>query len=582
MEKKNGLYYFESYDEIRQYAINGFPQEIYLVTKRACVLRKGNVLKPNDRSAGETVPQWELNEGRVTEPEDMVHADKIGELEDFQPYEYAVRCVLVRKDIIAGTMLDGLYAAAEHLCPMLHTPDSEQRTVFTSSDLIKPIGKGGVVLDYPQEEPLYCITSQEGTYKVRASVLFEIICRAEKAMSAGNAKRRRFTILHQNETDKKVLMRMTFQPDKFLPKLKSCWATDELRLSLTTPAIDVNSGIITATDGRILAMHKLQGYQCEKVDMPQLMKRTVYELEDQVRINVPRETVSMKGAITIQVTEDEWKENGSEFKGIRTTATDSTGKTAFVHQSMRYPNWKAVLPTKKGVVQPIDENFSSAVKQVSATITKDSSDGEKKIALDVLPYENYIHLTRRSLYEDTAIKAQAKLPQPASEGILVALSATLVKSALSFEPTAMVYRGAVYPVVWLAGDTRILTMPMNIRDDYTPRSSNASDYYQGSSPGSSSWRELPDDDTKEWLTTPASSIATPKKAVKAKRAAHKASVSAASAPAAVPAALAEGSSQLTNPAASASGAASTVRDASPSGSQRLTFSQLLRQVLLAA
>jgi len=218
------------------------------------------------------------------------------------------------------------------------------------------------------------------------------------------------------------------------------------------------------------------------------------------------------------------------------------------------------VPTKKGVIQPIDENFTAAVKQVSATITKDSSDGEKKIAFDVLPYENYIHLTRRSLYEDTAIKAQAKLPQPASEGILVALSATLVKNALAFEPTAMVYRGAQYPVVWLAGDTRILTMPMNIRDDYTPRSSNASDYYQGSSPGTSSWRELPDDDTAEWLSTPASSTATPKKVAKAKRT-QKAAVSAAS------------------PAGSA---ASTVRDASSSDTNRSTFSQLLRKVLLAA
>ena len=455
MEKRNNLWYFESYQEIRDYMAQGFPSRVYLVTRRATIVKGGQVIHPknykrNDDN-GEQVPQWQINNGYVYEPSQTEIVTVIGSLEDFPVEQYATRRNLVRHNIKAKTALEGLYKAGDLTAARLLT-SSDRSTTFTAKELTQPIDKGGVVLTWPKEEQevLYTVTTDTGRYQTTEGMVYEMIDRMEKVEGIGPAKRRRFTIKPEAVAGRKVITRMQFEADKTLPKMKKCWSTEELRTMIFYPALEMKTGVMVSCDGHILAAHKLKGYRHEVINDDLLKFDMVF---------IPREVTAMKGTVTIEV-------EVNDADDLLITATDASGRRGEVVQKERYPNWRSVIPSKVGKAIKVDAPaWEKAVKQIlpqlncaSLLMYMDAEPDSKTITFSGEDYDFSKHAT-----------AQVDAKGGVNGGLWVGVKATIFLTVLSFGITDMHYTDRNRAILFHDDETVIIMMPMLIDGIDEPR-----------------------------------------------------------------------------------------------------------------
>lgn len=332
----------------------------------------------------------------------------------------------------------------------------------------------------------------------RFNHLFSIL--AQFANFAGVRKDQRPVFVEGNAGKGKLLARFSFDADKMIPKMKACCSKDNPLLHSQQPAIDIKRGVMVATDGRILAIHKLSGFRVETLDDDAVME-AIKNKPDNLCFFVPRDIAGMKGRIRVDVVAATWKsELGHMIDGLCIEAVDSDSRRAETKQSTHYPNYKGVVWCKQGATVPVDRRLMASVKQVSSGLTKKVWDEDKVIVMDAPRGSDTMLLTRKNNDEGTRSQSSAQLPGK-SGGLLLGVKSDCLLAALAFEPTSMCCFGPGNQMAFISDSTRVIVMPMLIKG-YTPlgdTSCRDGDYFDVTA-GSTSYYKLPANDFEEWLS----------------------------------------------------------------------------------
>ena len=397
--------------------------------------------------------------------------------------------------IHADTMLAGLYEAGQHFASLLQANPGEKRTSFTAVDFVKDIDKGGADINWPKGEYKFTInTTKEGNYTVPGSRhLFTVIADVESMLRVTTAKRRAFAI--QACQQQAPLATITFTMDKITSKLRDFCAKDPLRKVIENPAIDIEAGIMVASDGRVLVAHKLQDYHRTVPDQivkrVELAKRIRYSQDDIARICIsfPKEALAFKGTVICEV------RPADTDCDLIVTVTDTNGKSAIVKQQISYPNWQAVMPSKQGLVFPIPAGFTNTLKSFTKSMPYPKDAQQTRICMNYQRYADKLLLLHNN--PDYEISLKAEVPMYNEQGIFVCLSATLLLKELQLGFDQIEYYGYEYTLVLKSSDTRAIIMPMN-PDGYETLYSNGC-YYRCDGYNTSRHNQLPDNDFKDWL-----------------------------------------------------------------------------------
>lgn len=230
---------------------------------------------------------------------------------------------------------------------------------------------------------------------------------------------------------------ITFLADKVLPMLKKCVDKNaKLRTSYAQPALDIETGLLLATNGHILAVHKVQDYRCEGI--ADMLYDTVF---------LPYEVVKMKGMVTVEIVGD--------FT-LSITAEDNNGVSGIVTQNTKYPSWRSVIPRCTGTAIPVDAKaWTKAVKEMLPKLKNNSHYME----LDALHGDNDI-LLRGYDGEGTEFRGTMPVVGGMPYGIYTAMNAKRLRDVLAFGPTAMHYTETTKLLFFTSEQTLVMAMPI--------------------------------------------------------------------------------------------------------------------------
>lgn len=253
----------------------------------------------------------------------------------------------------------------------------------------------------------------------------------------------------KNENKNKVLARVTFVADKMVQNLKRCLDKRDKRAFVKMPGIEVESGLLLATDGHILAVHKAKDYRCE-------LGEGVFVVNGCYLL--PVEVLKMKGRVTVEITSD-----GNDTV-VR--ASDENGVCGEVKQECRYPNWRAVMPWSSG--SSIDVNakaWDAVLKEMLQKMGKDNPTypmrvyGEKKSNRIALYYNNE---------DDTEWWSKDVEVGSMPYKVSVSFNCKKLRDVLAFEPTGMRFYDNSKAVMFHGDDTLVLLMPLWLSNNDAP------------------------------------------------------------------------------------------------------------------
>ena len=361
----------------------------------------------------------------------------------------------------ADTVVEGFYKACEHLAAHIHTVGTD-RTKFKTADMTAV--KKRVETENDEDDVFfYQIRTKTGFYQCHQDSLWLMAAAMESVEGVSPAKRKVFTIKSAKRRGADVILRLSFDTDREVQRIKYCLSNDDIRLLLMHPVIETATGVMVGSDGHILAAHKLGGYEAD----PQGGLPVKFE----GMLPVPREVCRMKGRVTIEAVEGKWEEsvedgNGNtelkEVSGIIVTATDAGGRQAVVKSHARYPRWRSVVPKEIGPAISIDtKQLADGVRRVRPQLNEASD----CMTLESSAGENAIRLSGENIDFSLSGCVTVALPGVMPCNMGVGLKASKVLAAMGFGVKTMHYKGADSPVVFVGDGTMTLQMPM-ITEDY--------------------------------------------------------------------------------------------------------------------
>lgn len=321
----------------------------------------------------------------------------------------------------------------------------------------------------------------------------------------------------KTEDEKKVLATIRFYADTVLPLLKACCSTDPLKYVLMQPAIDIRRGILVASDGIILAAHRLSGYHADIIDEEEIVKAQHIGSHFNLCVCIPMEALKMRGKVTVTVTQAHWSDEKSSSYGLHIVATDTKGNTAEALQDYRFPRWDSVWPDKIGVRQELGEAAMAAFTKIwQGTKKKEANDYYKCTILDIPRGGDTMKLSRNTYDKEAGEVTRTEVaPLPRKGvGIKVAMSSHKLRALATFAPKWMDYLSPTRAVAFGNDDTatRILVMPLLVFCE-------EGNGYCNIKYGTEEYKALPDSNIMQWinltLKTPAAKTATIKPQAKA-------------------------------------------------------------------
>lgn len=249
--------------------------------------------------------------------------------------------------------------------------------------------------------------------------------------------------------NKKLRARITFVADKMVKNLKKCLDKRNLATFAQYPAIEVETGLMIATDGHILAATKLKGYRCELGEGVAVVNGTRM---------LPVEVLGMKGTVTVEIMGDE---QGNEVVRV----ADSQGTAAELEQTARYPNWRSVMPWSSGY--PIDVNAKAWATSLNAMIKamdKDDAAPHYSVRLYGERGDRALRMSHYSWNGDETVKQDLDVVQMPYK-MFATFAGKRLQAILAFEPTAMRFVENIRPVMFYSTDTLMLLMPLLVNDD---------------------------------------------------------------------------------------------------------------------
>lgn len=240
-----------------------------------------------------------------------------------------------------------------------------------------------------------------------------------------------------------VSARITFKADKMLPKMKKCLEKKDPCQFKLYPAVEMETGIMVATTGHILAAHKLQDYRFEPSDGAVLGNMML----------LPLEVLQMKGRIEVTVVIEDYK--------TIVTATDEKGTQGEVLMNVRYPNWRSVIPGTTGYPITVDAKaWDAALKEIVAKL--DSSvypvrlygeQGDKTLAIS---WENY-DMNEQGQKDVEVGEMPFKM--------FVGMNGKRLRDVMAFGPTQMRFMESTRAVLFVGDETVVLIMPLLVADN---------------------------------------------------------------------------------------------------------------------
>ena len=240
-----------------------------------------------------------------------------------------------------------------------------------------------------------------------------------------------------------VSARIEFVADKMVAKMKKCLEKKSVREYCVYPAIEMETGVMLATDGHTLAAHKLQGYRFEPSDGACLGPTVM----------LPVEVLKMKGRVevTVQVVDGD----------VLATAADGKGATASFRTSMAYPRWRTVIPRTTGWPICVEAGlWDAALKEIVPRMKEYPLHqvrlyGEQKSGVLSICWDN----------PDTDDRGQKDIGVDSMPYTLkVAFAGERLRNAMVFNPTAMRFADTSRGVIFYNDDTLCLVMPVNEYD----------------------------------------------------------------------------------------------------------------------
>lgn len=242
-----------------------------------------------------------------------------------------------------------------------------------------------------------------------------------------------------------VSARMVFVADKMVAKMKKCLEKKNPREYCIYPAIEMETGLMLATDGKVLAVHKLKDYAFTPSDGAML--------GDVVML--PVGALQMKGRVevTVQVVNSD----------VLTTCTDEKGATAELRTGANYPRWRTVVP--RTTCWPIDVDakvWDAVLKEIVPKMKENPLTtvrlyGEAKSKTLAFCWDNI----------DTDDRGQKDVNVSAMPfKMAVLLNGQKLRDVMAFQPTAMRFTDSTRAVIFHNDDTLCLILPCSIDDDY--------------------------------------------------------------------------------------------------------------------
>ena len=251
------------------------------------------------------------------------------------------------------------------------------------------------------------------------------------------------------ENKNEVSARMVFVADKMLAKMKKCLKKKDKKdicEFLVNPAIEMETGLLLATNGQILAAHKLKDYDF----MPS---------ESAVLGNVvmmPVAVLQMKGRVEVTVTVVDYD--------LLTTCTDEKGTTAELRTRSKYPFWRSVIPRTTG--WPIDveaKAWDAALKEIVPKV--------KDIPLNAVRlYGEAKSKTLALCWDNVDTDNRGKKDVNVGEmpfKMAVSVNGLMLRDAMAFQPTEMRFSDWSNPLFFYSEDTLCLMMPV-VNASFTP------------------------------------------------------------------------------------------------------------------
>ena len=242
------------------------------------------------------------------------------------------------------------------------------------------------------------------------------------------------------ETNKRdVSARIQFCADKMLPKMRKCLEKKDTNQCKVYPAIELETGVMVATTGYVLAAHKLKDYHFDPSDGAMLGDMVL----------LPLEVLKMKGTITVEVVIEK---NG--FPVV--TATDENGTTGKVCELANYPKWRTAFPKTTGVPVNVDyKAWDAALKEIIQKLDSEVYSvrlyGEQNSKTLSINWETYDG-------EEKGFKEVNVGEMPYK--VHVSLNGKRLRNMMAFGPTSMRFVEYSRAVMFYNDDTMLLMMPL--------------------------------------------------------------------------------------------------------------------------
>lgn len=247
----------------------------------------------------------------------------------------------------------------------------------------------------------------------------------------------------------KLRARITFVADKMVKNLKKCLEKKDVREFATHPAIEVETGLMIATQGHILAVTKLKDYRCE-------LGEGVFVMNGARML--PVEVLAMKGTVTVEIM-------GGDYGNEVVRVADSQSTVAELEQTARYPNWRSAMPWSSGY--PIDVNakvWAASLNGMIKAMDKNDDGPQYSVRLYGERGDKALRMSHYSWNSDETVKQDLDVGQMPYK-MFATFAGKKLQAILAFEPTAMRFVENVSPVMFYSADTLMLLMPLLVNDD---------------------------------------------------------------------------------------------------------------------
>ena len=243
--------------------------------------------------------------------------------------------------------------------------------------------------------------------------------------------------------------RITFVADKMVKNMKKCLEKKDTRDFATHPAIELETGLMIATNGHILAVRKLQNYRCELGEGVLVVNGTR---------TLPVEVLGMKGTVTVEIMGD-----GQGNETVR--VIDGQGTTAEMEQTARYPNWRSAMPWNAGWPIDVDAKaWSKTLGGMLKAMDKDDDGPQYSVRLYGERGDKALRMSHYSWNSDETVKQDLDVGQMPYK-MFATFAGKKLQVILAFEPTAMRFVENTRAVMFYSADTLMLLMPLLVNDD---------------------------------------------------------------------------------------------------------------------